>query len=557
MSKLIRTALLLLATSWVSAFVPLGTPRPSLATFSPLSASKTDSAPSLIVVSPPGGVGEVSAVKAAEQGSSVRWFVVAKNKEARQVVLAQEALDAIALAGGRVELAGADAASLLLSSDDPNSAISAVSTWCGAANAMICTLDGCAADDEGKQTKKPIEGEDPVVMWKNAVKVAAKEAARAVSGTKLTVCSAFDEEEDSEESSEGGLGGIVGSILGGGKITIPATLSQALSQDGSSVTKLRHGQLFGIPESSPDFSPLVGGPRRDPELCEEFVTRTVRVDPTMSVSGNVMMGRSTRSSRHAIGEAAALMALGKVPFASGVDVCVSSQRGTDPPSLDAWTVEFNRVQKMLASGEGAQLFAAEFTSVPKVERLADWIATKWAPAVLRTYDIATIRSGARPVYATRKDEGKVEIVWQELVNFETTVTGRMLIQVSNDGMVAVRGPGDASKGYGSVSKKPLPGEDVLVRRLAEAASQAVEKGLANRKAVAAPPPPKKEPVTATPEPAVVSSMQTSGTIVAEKPSSSTGSESGPRTAGARRSTERARGRKRKGSSSNKSISSSE
>lgn len=33
---------------------------------------------SLVVISPPGGVGEVTAVKAASTGSSVRWFVVSQ-----------------------------------------------------------------------------------------------------------------------------------------------------------------------------------------------------------------------------------------------------------------------------------------------------------------------------------------------------------------------------------------------------------------------------------------------------------------------------------------------
>ena len=56
----------------------------------------------------------------------------------------------------------------------------------------------------------------------------------------------------------------------------------------------------------------------------------------------------------------------------------------------------------------------------------------------------------------------------------------MLLRVNENGITATRESGDASKGYGSISKMPLPGEDVLVRRLGEAASQAVEKGLAKK-----------------------------------------------------------------------------
>jgi len=242
---------------------------------------------------------------------------------------------------------------------------------------------------------------------------------------------------------------------------------------------LRHGQLFGTPESSPDFSPLVGGPQRNPEFCEEYQTRSVRIDPTLSVAGNTVMRKSTRSSRHSVGEAAALILMGKVP-GPGLDLCLSSQLGTDTIPLSVWEEEFTRAEKMLKSGQGAQLFSASFTSVPDTERLADWLATKWAPAVLRTYDIAAIRTGARPVYANRAGDGKVEITWQELIDFNSITVGKMIIEVSDTGLVATRGPGDAKAGYGSISKKPLNGENVLVMRLADAVSQAIDKGLAKK-----------------------------------------------------------------------------
>ena len=140
-----------------------------------------------------------------------------------------------------------------------------------------------------------------------------------------------------------------------------------------------------------------------------------------------------------------------------------------------------------------RLFRAEFASVPSTKRLAEWIATKWAPAVLRSYDIAGIRVGARPVYAllqsssssattTTTNDGNngnvVEIVWQELVNFNSVTSGKMIIEVSESGIMAWRGAGDPTQGFGSISSSPLPGEDILVRRLADAASQAIEKGLA-------------------------------------------------------------------------------
>lgn len=432
------------------------------------------SVPSIVVISPPSGIGEVTAVKTAQMGSSVRWFVVNSQSSNQKVLLAQESLECINAAGGNIELAGADAASLLLPADDPASATSAVSTWCGSADAIVCTLDGVEAIEAKGMAK-----EEKTREWKDAIKVAAEVASKGIAGARISVISAFDDEESNREEA-GGLP-VVGNLLRMGKTNIPESLVTALASQSKTVTTLRHGSLFGIPESSPDFSPFVGGPRRQPELCEEYSMRAVRVDPTLSVAGNVMMGSSTRSSRHAVGEAAALMALGKVPFKAGSDICVSSLLGADRLDESSWEAEFQRVEKMLNQGVAAQLFSAEFSSVPDVERLADWLATKWAPAILRTYDIATIRSGARPVYASRSGDGRVEIVWQQLVNFESVTVGKLYIQVSDTGLVAVRGAGDAQRGFGSVSKTPLAGEDVLVRRLAEASSQAVEKGLAVKK----------------------------------------------------------------------------
>jgi hypothetical protein len=503
----------------------------------------------VVVVSPPGGVGEVTAVQAAQRGSSVRWFVVTPQQSSDDaistavVTLSQETLDRISTAGGSLQFAGATVPTLL-SNDESSSAIPAVSTWCGAADALVCTLDG--VDDSVAGKKRRSDEVDPTIEWKDAIKVAAFEAAKLIKGIRIAVLSTSDADDMGSTSSsenketDAGILSKVGNLFGGNKANIPATLSEAMTSSSSSddqFIKLRHGQIFGTPESSPDFSALVGGPRRIPELCEEYRMRTIRVDPTLTVAGNLMMGKTTRSSRHAVGEAAALMLLDQVPIpdAGMLDVCVSSQPGTDPFTLNDWVKEFQRVETVLSSGEAAELFSADFASVPNVERFADWIASKWAPTVLRTYDIAAIRTGARPVIAYRAGPGRTEIVWQQLVNFESVAVGRMVIQITENGMKATRGPGDAAKGYGTVSTKPLAGEDVLVRRLAEAASQAIEKGLADKaKAIIQTEAPKVvavvPPIAAIPSPVAV----TSETI--PEPSQS----SGPRVAGARRSTERVR-----------------
>lgn len=151
------------------------------------------------------------------------------------------------------------------------------------------------------------------------------------------------------------------------------------------------------------------------------------------------------------------------------------------------------------------------------------------------------------MYSSRAGEGKVEIVWQELKDFESLTVGSMILEVTETGFTAQRGAGDPAKGYGKISLTPLNGEDVLVRRLADAASQAVEKGLANKAAKAekkAKPQPKAVPAA----PAVSTLVTDSGTVeqpaaAAAPPAAS--SEAGPRAAGARRSSERTRGRRRK------------
>ena len=122
-----------------------------------------------------------------------------------------------------------------------------------------------------------------------------------------------------------------------------------------------------------------------------------------------------------MGEAASLLALKLIPSEStNMDVCVASLRGSDRLSNEEWNTEFTRVQKSMKQGASAssstELFSTEFGSVPDNARLADWLATKWAPAILRTYEIAGIRVGARPVYASRMDSNRVEIVWQHRMN---------------------------------------------------------------------------------------------------------------------------------------------
>jgi hypothetical protein len=187
------------------------------------------------------------------------------------------------------------------------------------------------------------------------------------------------------------------------------------------------------------------------------------------------------------------------------------------------------------------------------------------------------------VYASRVGESGVEIVWQQLVDFSSVTVGRMAITVSGTGLVATRGAGDPSKGFGTVSRKPLSGEDVLVRRLADAVAQAMEKGLARKVRSIAPlgvvcstflaryltvDSCRFQPIASKPNEEAqvargpVTSIQSSGTVdaveaaplsaaaptaVIEPPPSTpdVAPEEGPRQSGARRSTERPRGKRRR------------
>lgn len=257
-----------------------------------------------------------------------------------------------------------------------------------------------------------------------------------------------------------------------------------------------------------------------------------------------------------MGEAASLLALKIVPSEkTNMDVCLASLRGSERLTNEEWNTEFTRVQsamKQSSSSSSTELFTTEFGSVPDNSRLADWLATKWAPAILRTYEIAGIRVGARPVYASRLNENLVEIVWQQLVDFNPKTVGKIQIEISEDGtsLLARRVAGNTSQGYGRVSLKPLAGEDVIVRSLADAAAQAVEKGLAIKPTKVKTEKPTKTAATSVAQP--MSTVASSGTVAASEPVSTTtvapSLESGPRSAGAKRSSVRSRGKRKTRSS---------
>eukprot|EP00578_Thalassiosira_sp_NH16_P000713 CAMPEP_0181138690 /NCGR_PEP_ID=MMETSP1071-20121207/34380_1 /TAXON_ID=35127 /ORGANISM="Thalassiosira sp., Strain NH16" /LENGTH=574 /DNA_ID=CAMNT_0023225541 /DNA_START=116 /DNA_END=1841 /DNA_ORIENTATION=+ len=536
-------------------FAPLspprvGTGRSRNAAAAALASSSSSSGNDVVVISPPGGIGEIASVEAARLGGSVRWFVVSApatapgSSAANDFKLTAETLDAISRAGGSMELAGADAASLLSppgEEDDgrKNTALAAIASWLGTGSssvgAVICTYDGAVEEraraDRTRSAEEIAEGigtrGDDVELIRDGIRVAAREivdAGRVTGGKKRIALLAAGEEIDNGTEEDGGDnkggGGFLSGLFGGNEVEIPGSLDEAL---GGATTVIRYGELFGAAESSPESSPFMGGPRRDPTVREMYTQRSVRIDPTVA-GGDA----TAKSNRLALGEAASRLGLGRVDTpAEKMDVSLSSFAGTDAPTEEDWNAQFARIAEMTSGSNAAssayRLYSAEFSGVPSTKRLAEWIATKWAPAILRSYDIAGTRVGARPVYAVRTDDDTVEIVWQELVNFESVTSGRMIIEIDEGGLVASRGG------------------EYFGEEAADAASQAVEKGLAMKPQAAN----KKE----EPAKVVTNIVSTPPPVVAKAAAPAEAAGPGPRSAGARRSAERSRGGRRRKPSS--------
>jgi hypothetical protein len=186
-----------------------------------------------------------------------------------------------------------------------------------------------------------------------------------------------------------------------------------------------------------------------------------------------------RTSRLSIAGAVTQLILSSSEEGIPKDITLSSLRGLDSLTSKDWKKEFQRLRAATTTDGSVSYFG---NTEEQIIFEADFAS------VLGSYDIAGIRVGARPVYALRtttatqkeQNEESLEIVWQELKNFEDTVSvGKMIIRVSGEGIVATRKllPDGASNSKLS-GTKPFPGEVILVNRLADAAGQATDKGLA-------------------------------------------------------------------------------
>jgi hypothetical protein len=126
----IPASILVTLLTQTAAFAPVNNARHS----TKLQASSD--APDLVVISPPGGIGEITSLSAAKSGASIKWFVVGSSP---QLKLTADSLAEIEKSGGSIEFASADGKSLVYASEgDVNSATVAVNKWCVGAKAVVC-----------------------------------------------------------------------------------------------------------------------------------------------------------------------------------------------------------------------------------------------------------------------------------------------------------------------------------------------------------------------------------------------------------------------------------
>ena len=307
---LISTIIFRLSTT--DAFFALGfTPSPRTlpvhkTSFTQLSLSSSSSSSSsanknVIVISPPGGLGEITSINSAKLGGHVKWFVVSasqQQQQQQQIALTSETLNTISNSGGSLDFAGASADTLLCndgggidSSSSSNSALSAMSSWLltnkeGDTNtkssSIICTYDGALEEKKRinsyksqEEIESSLNNED--ILIKNGIKLAARMAVNTLSSNNnggksfemIALLSATEEVgmmsvDDNNDSkggeNNGGVGGFIGELFGGGKdntVDIPTSLNGALG--GGLTTVVRYGDLFGAPESSVRYVQLVLG----------------------------------------------------------------------------------------------------------------------------------------------------------------------------------------------------------------------------------------------------------------------------------------------------------
>lgn len=488
----------------------------------------------IVVLSPPGGIGQISAIESVKLGASVCWFIVSNPSNSNdKVKLSSDVYntykDNIKIVGSTYENAASQ-----------SSVDSIVSSMNNKIDGLICTMDGIETKDL-----------DEYNAWVDAVKSITSKIS-SYSKTKVAIASLDDKTFDRKSKFD------IGNLFKGDNVD---SLEEAIGINDDNTVVLYYGDLFGVPDSSDDSSPFQGGPRRDPIVRDEYTMRLIRLDalPVYNEEDDddnseeevsKLLKLSPRTSRLSIGEASAAYLLSDTVDNTKrrQEFLLSSTKGLYPLSLLDWNMEFNKVITTSSPSLSIkqqldfdnEILSIKFGTIPSIKRFFDWLETKWAPAILRSYDIAGIRVGERPVSTVRVGEDIISILFQTLdtKTYESTSVGKLIISLDrnnndNPTIIVKREVTDSNflesitsgKKKRKNKKNLFQGEDVLLRSLEDASNQAIEKKLATK-------------ITAVEEEPIVS-LQSPQPVVVQSTSSTP--QTGPKSKGARRSLERSRG----------------
>ena len=216
----------------------------------------------VIVVSPSGGIGEITATKLAREGNTVRWFVVDPSTSSKKITFPKETWDCIKANEGELDIAGGDASSILLPESNPESIVENVEQWCsmnalasagGNVDAVVVSLD---AGDEAEEDEN-VENEVANAV-KRVTQMTCSRLAPSVKRIEVVPAPILTEDGSSKTSGdEGSLTNWLSkplSLFGGKSITLREAMSISSSPaEDVNVLTLRHCTLFGTPESSVSF----------------------------------------------------------------------------------------------------------------------------------------------------------------------------------------------------------------------------------------------------------------------------------------------------------------
>jgi hypothetical protein len=217
-----------------------------------------------VIISPSGGIGEITATTLAKEGCAVRWFVVDDNSN-NKLYLPKETWDAIKERSGELDIAGGDASSILLPESNSNSLAGNVRQWSDAlgGDSKISAIVACVDAGDMDGMEDGFMEDDATQVIQNAVKCVTKIACSKLppSVRRIEIDSVPMVAEDGPGQQANPTSTVVnwisktpiGSVFGGDG-DIPSlrqalVTSSALTDDNVNLLTIRYGDLFGSPES--------------------------------------------------------------------------------------------------------------------------------------------------------------------------------------------------------------------------------------------------------------------------------------------------------------------